>query len=65
MVCMALPAICQFGAILQQTNSWGGPVKYTFGVDAESKRRHEAAVKLLKRLLPRARGLPNNSRFPR
>ena len=54
MICMALPVSYQFGAILQQTNSWGGPIKYTFGVDAEGQRRHAAAVKILKQLPPRA-----------
>lgn len=54
MICMALPVSYQYGAILQQTNAWGGPIKYTFGVDGEGKRRHEAMVRLLKHLPPRA-----------
>ena len=54
MICMAIPVSYQFGAILQQTNSWGGPIKFTFGVDAEGQRRHAAAVKVLKHLPPKA-----------
>ncbi len=55
MICMTLPLSYQFGAIFQRTNSYGGPIKYTFGVDAEGKRRHEAAVRLLHDLPPRAK----------
>jgi uncharacterized membrane protein len=55
MVCMALPVSYQFGAILQQTNSYGGPIKFTFGVDAEGKRRHEAAERLVRHLPARAK----------
>ena len=55
MVCMAVPMSYQFGAIFQQTNSWGGPIKYVFGVDAEGKRRHEAAMRLVRLLPPRAK----------
>jgi uncharacterized membrane protein len=55
MVCMALPVSYQFGAILQRTNSYGGPIKFTFGVDGEGKRRHEAAERLVRHLPPRAK----------
>ena len=55
MICMALPLSYQFGAIFQRTNSWGGPIKYTFGIDAEGKRRHEAAERLVRHLPPRAK----------
>jgi uncharacterized membrane protein len=55
MICMSLPLSYQFGAIFQRTNSWGGPVKYIFGVDAEGKRRHDAAGRLLRHLPPRAK----------
>jgi uncharacterized membrane protein len=55
MVCMAVPVSYQFGALFQQTNSWGGPIKYTFGVDAEGERRHESAERLVRQLPPRAK----------
>jgi hypothetical protein len=55
MMCMALPVSYQFGALFQQTNSWGGPIKYTFGIDAEGKRRHDAAERLVRHLPPRAK----------
>lgn len=55
MVCMALPLSYQYGAIFQQTNSYGGPIKYVFGIDSEGRRRHEAAVRLVKHLPPRAK----------
>ena len=54
MVCMALPVSYQFGAIFQQTNSYGGPIKFVFGVNAEGQRRHEAAERLVRQLPPRA-----------
>ncbi|HEY5284589.1 MAG TPA: DUF2079 domain-containing protein [Polyangia bacterium] len=55
MIAMTLPLSYQFGALFQQTNSWGGPIKYTFGVDAEGRRRHQAAVQLVRHLPPRAK----------
>jgi uncharacterized membrane protein len=55
MVCMALPVSYQYGAIFQKTNSWGGPIKYTFGIDADGRRRHDAAERLVKLLPPRAK----------
>ncbi|HEX7500622.1 MAG TPA: DUF2079 domain-containing protein [Polyangia bacterium] len=55
MICMALPLSYQFGAIFQRTNSWGGPIKYTFGIDAEGKRRHQAAERLVRHLPRRAK----------
>jgi len=55
MVCMALPVSYQYGAIFQQTNSYGGPIKYTFGVDADGRRRHQAAERLVRQLPPRAK----------
>jgi uncharacterized membrane protein len=55
MVCMALPVSYQYGAIFQKTNSYGGPIKYVFGIDSEGRRRHEAAVRLVKHLPPRAK----------
>jgi len=55
MIAMTLPLSYQFGAIFQQTNSWGGPIKYTFGVDAEGRRRHQAAERLVRHLPPRAK----------
>ena len=55
MVCMTLPISYQYGAVFQQTNSWGGPIKYTFGIDSDGRRRHEAAERLVKHLPPRAK----------
>ena len=55
LICMALPVSYQYGAILQQTNSYGGPIKYTFGIDAEGRRRHQAAKRLVRLLPPRAK----------
>ena len=55
MVAMAVPVSYQFGAIFQQTNSYGGPIKYVFGVDAEGRRRHAAAERLLRHLPRRAK----------
>jgi uncharacterized membrane protein len=55
MVCMAIPVSYQYGAIFQQTNSYGGPIKYVFGVDSEGRRRHAAAERLVKHLPPRAK----------
>jgi len=55
MMCMALPLSYQYGAILQQTNSYGGPIKFVFGVDAEGQRRHEAAERLGRHLPSRAK----------
>jgi uncharacterized membrane protein len=55
MVAMALPLSYQYGAILQKTNSYGGPIKYVFGVDSEGRRRHQAAERLLRHLPPRAK----------
>jgi uncharacterized membrane protein len=55
MVAMALPLSYQYGAIFQRTNSWGGPIKYTFGLDAEGRRRHAAAERLVKHLPRRAK----------
>jgi uncharacterized membrane protein len=55
MVAMALPLSYQYGAIFQKTNSWGGPIKYAFGIDAEGRRRHQAAERLVKLLPPRAK----------
>ncbi len=54
MVCMALPLSYQWGAVLQQDNSYGGPIKYTFGVDAEGRRRNQAARRILRHLPSRA-----------
>ncbi len=54
LVCMAVPVSYQYGAIFQKTNSWGGPIKYTFGVDAEGRRRHDAAERIVSHLPPRA-----------
>jgi uncharacterized membrane protein len=54
MVCMAVPVSCQFGAIFQKTNSYGGPIKYVFGVNAEGQRRHDAAERIVRHLPPRA-----------
>jgi hypothetical protein len=55
MVCMALPVSYQYGAIFQKTNSYGGPIKYVFGIDSDGRRRHEAAERLVKHLPPRAK----------
>jgi hypothetical protein len=55
MVAMGLPISYQFGAIFQQTNSYGGPIKYVFGVNAEGQRRHDAAERILRHLPPRAK----------
>jgi uncharacterized membrane protein len=55
MVCMALPVSYQYGAIFQQTTAYGGIIKFKFGVDAEGRRRHQAAVRLLQKLPPRAK----------
>jgi uncharacterized membrane protein len=55
MVAMALPVSYQFGAVFQQTNSYGGPIKYVFGVNDEGRRRHAAAERLLRHLPPRAK----------
>jgi len=55
MVCMALPISYQYGAIFQKTNSWGGPIKYVFGIDSEGRRRHDAADRLVNHLPPRAK----------
>ena len=55
MICMALPVSYQFGAIFQQTNSYGGPIKFVFGVDSEGKHRHEAAERLGRHLPRRAK----------
>jgi len=55
MVCMALPMSYQYGAIFQRTNSYGGPIKYVFGVNAEGQRRHDAAERLVRRLPSRAK----------
>jgi hypothetical protein len=55
MVAMALPLSYQYGAIFQKTNSWGGPIKYVFGVDSAGQRRHQAAERLVKHLPPRAK----------
>ena len=54
MVCMAVPVSFQFGAIFQKTNSYGGPIKYVFGVNAEGQRRHDAAERIVRHLPPRA-----------
>ena len=55
LLCLAVPISYQFGAVFQQQNSWGGPIKYVFGIDAQGKRRHQAAEKLLRLLPPRAK----------
>lgn len=55
LVCMALPLSYQYGAVFQKTNSWGGPIKYVFGIDSEGRRRHDAAERLVKHLPPRAK----------
>ena len=55
MICMVLPVSYQYGAIFQQTNSYGGPIKFVFGVDAEGKRRHQAAERLRRHLPARAK----------
>ena len=54
MVSMALPLSYQYGAVFQKTNSWGGPIKYVFGVDSDGRRRHDAALRLVTHLPPRA-----------
>jgi uncharacterized membrane protein len=41
----------QYGAVLQRQTSWGGPVKYKFGVDDEGRRRRHGLDVVL-RLLP-------------
>jgi uncharacterized membrane protein len=55
LLCFALPVSYQFGAILQQNNSWGGPIKYVFGIDVQGRERHQAAVKLARLMPPRAK----------
>lgn len=55
MVAMALPLSYQYGAVFQKTNSWGGPIKYSFGIDSTGRRRHQAAERLAKLLPPRAK----------
>jgi uncharacterized membrane protein len=55
MVAMSLPISYQYGAIFQQTNSYGGPIKYVFGVNAEGQRRHDAAERLRRHLPPLAK----------
>jgi uncharacterized membrane protein len=52
LLCLALPISYQYGAVLQQHNSWGGPVKFIFGIDAQGKSRHQGAERLA-RLLPK------------
>jgi hypothetical protein len=39
---------------VRQANSYGGPIKYVFGVNAEGQRRHDAAERILRHLPPRA-----------
>jgi uncharacterized membrane protein len=55
MIAMSLPLSYQYGALFQQTNSWGGPIKFIFGVDAEGQRRHEAAERVVRHLPRRAK----------
>jgi uncharacterized membrane protein len=55
LLCLAVPVSYQFGALFQQENAYGGPIKYVFGIDAQGKRRHQAAEKLLRLLPPRAK----------
>jgi uncharacterized membrane protein len=55
MIGMAIPVSYQYGAIFQKTNSYGGPIKFTFGVDEEGRHRHEAAERIVKHLPPRAK----------
>jgi uncharacterized membrane protein len=55
LLCLAAPVSYQYGAVFQQHNSWGGPIKYVFGVDAQGKSRHQAAEKLVRQLPPRAK----------
>jgi uncharacterized membrane protein len=55
LVCMAIPVSYQFGAVFQKTNSYGGPIKYEFGVGSEGRRRHAAAERLVKLMPPRAK----------
>jgi hypothetical protein len=59
----ALAAVClgtllctyQYGPMLQQNNSKGGPIPYKFGWDAEGIKRHDAIVALKQILPPRAK----------
>ena len=59
----ALAAIClgtllctyQYGPMLQQNNSRGGPIPYKFGWDEEGKARYRALVALKEILPPRAK----------
>jgi uncharacterized membrane protein len=55
LLCLSAPVSYQFGAVFQQHNSWGGPIKYVFGVDAQGRIRHQAAEKLVRLLPPRAK----------
>lgn len=52
LLCLAVPISYQYGAVLQQHNAWGGPIKYVFGIDAQGKSRHQGAERLA-RLLPK------------
>ena len=55
LVCLTLPVSYQWGAVFQQHNSWGGPIKFVFGLDAQAKTRHQAAEKLVRLLPPQAK----------
>lgn len=45
----------QQGAILQQNNAYGGPLKFTFGWDEDGRRRHDAKIALEQSLPPNAK----------
>ncbi len=45
----------QYGAVLQQNTSRGGPVPYRFGWDEEGSTRHQALAKLMQGIPPQAR----------
>lgn len=55
MLCAAIPVSYQFGAVLQQNTAFEGPIRYTFGIDAEGAKRRDAIAKLLARVPPRAK----------
>jgi uncharacterized membrane protein len=45
----------QFGSVLQRHTSFGGPTRYTFGLDAEGRARQRAMEALLRDLPPHAK----------
>jgi len=52
MACAAIPVSYQYGAILQQHTARGGPIPYTFGMDANARARHQSIL-ALQEVLPK------------